>query len=325
MEKLILHHRLAPGDDVMLTAAVRDLHATYPNRYLTDVRTPSADIWKHNPHITTLQDDDPEARHVTCEYPLIHRSNQSGCHFVYGYMEHLARELGLEIKPTAVKGDIHLAKEECDRSEFLRSFGLDGKRYWLIAAGGKYDFTIKWWSHPRFQEVVDQLQDEIHFVQIGRTQHEYHPKLNGVTDLRNRTSLRELIGLVHHADGVLSPVTLLMHLAAAVPMPEGGRRSRPAVVIAGGREPMHWEAYPHHQYVHTIGTLDCCATGGCWRSRTVPLGDGHKLDGPGELCLNVVKPGLARCMDMITAEDVVRRLRLYLTDEARPPQLTKCA
>ena len=324
-EKLILHQRLAPGDDVMLTAAVRDLHRTYPDRFLTDVRTPSPELWKCNPYITSIADDDPEAVLVNCEYPLIHRSNQVGCHFLHGYRQHLNRVLGLEIEPTAMKGDLYLSAEECDREAFLHRFGLASQGYWLVAAGGKYDFTIKWWSHPRFQEVVNQLSGDIHFAQVGRTGHEYHPPLRGVTDLRNRTSLRDLLGLVHHADGVLSPVTLLMHLAAAVPMPEGGRRSRPAVVIAGGREPMHWEAYPNHQYIHTVGALDCCATGGCWRSRTVSLGDGHQLDEPKNLCLDVVEPGLARCMDMITAEEVVRRIRLYPLHQDRSVITARCA
>lgn len=34
----------------MLTATVRDLHACYPGRFLTDVRTPCPDLWLHTPH-----------------------------------------------------------------------------------------------------------------------------------------------------------------------------------------------------------------------------------------------------------------------------------
>ena len=37
-----------------------------------------------------------------------------------------------------------------------------------------------------------------------------------VLDLRGKTDLRQLIRLVYHAQGVLCPVTLAMHLAAAV-------------------------------------------------------------------------------------------------------------
>ena len=34
---------------------------------------------------------------------------------------------------------------------------------------------------------------------------------------------------------------------------------RPCVVVAGGREPAHWEAYPDHQFIHNNGALRCCA------------------------------------------------------------------
>jgi len=154
-----------------------------------------------------------------------------------------------------------------------------------------------------------------------------------VLDLRRKTDVRQLIRLVYHAQGVLCPVTALMHLAAAVPVKPGMPKNRPCVVVAGGREPMQWEAYPHHQYIHTNGALRCCDEGGCWKSRTVPLGDGDEKDKPEHLCVDVVMkelrhagiPGgrkgiekypLPRCMDMITAEEVVRRIELYFTGGA---------
>jgi hypothetical protein len=116
--------------------------------------------------------------------------------------------------------------------------------------------------------------------------------------------------LVYHAQGVLSPVSLLMHLAAAVPVKKGATKNRPCVVIAGGREPPHWEAYPHHQFIHTVGALRCCDNGGCWKSRTVPLGDGDAKDQPESLCVDVVN-SLPHCMHMITAAEVSARIRSY--------------
>jgi hypothetical protein len=101
-----------------------------------------------------------------------------------------------------------------------------------------------------------------------------------------------------------------MHLAAAVGTRPGRPRNRACVVVAGGREAPHWEAYPHHQFLHTVGALRCCDGGGCWRSRVLPLGDGDEKDDPSRLCVDVVR-GLPRCMDLIAAADVVRAIERY--------------
>jgi ADP-heptose:LPS heptosyltransferase len=134
--------------------------------------------------------------------------------------------------------------------------------------------------------------------------------VRGVVDLRGRTSLRQLVRLMYHAQGAISAVSLLMHLAAAVEVKPGMPRNRPCVVVAGGREPPHFTAYPHHQFIHTVGALRCCDDGGCWKSRTLPLGDGDAKDAPGELCVDVVGR-LPRCMDMIGADEVIRRVETY--------------
>jgi hypothetical protein len=181
--------------------------------------------------------------------------------------------------------------------------------FWLMVSGGKRDYTIKWWDRRRYQQVVDHFRGRIEFVQVGESGH-YHPALDGVVDLRGQTDLRQLVRLVYHAQGVLTPVSLLMHLAAAVETRPGLPANRPCVVLAGGREPPHWEAYPSHQFIHTVGALKCCDLGGCWKSRTQPLGDADEKDRPDQLCIDVVR-GLPRCMDLIEADEVIRRIELY--------------
>jgi len=116
--------------------------------------------------------------------------------------------------------------------------------------------------------------------------------------------------LIHNADGVLCGVTSLMHLAAAVPRPANRTGLRPCVVIAGGREPPHWEGYPGHQFLHTVGALQCCREDGCWKARTRALGDGAPEDEPDCRCVDIVGP-LARCMHLITPNDVIRRIESY--------------
>ena len=312
--KLILRNWLSPGDIIMLTAAVRDLHRCYPGRCLTDVRTPSPELWENNPHLTPLDEQDPEVRLIQCEYPLIHQSNQKPYHFIHGFMAFLSETLELNIQPTEFKGDIHLSDEEKSWPSQVEEACGDARPFWLLSAGGKEDFTIKWWDRGRYQEVVYHFAGKILFVQVGLAEH-YHPPLDGVLDLRGCTDLRHLVRLVYHAQGVLCPVTSLMHLAAAVPSRPGAPPRRPCVVVAGGREPPHWEAYPGHQFIHTVGALPCCLEGGCWKSRVKPLGDGDQKDQDGALCINVVED-LPKCMDLITAEEVIHRIELYFAGGA---------
>src|SRR5215813_12833236 len=89
MQKLILRNFQSPGDILMLTAALRDLHACYPGRFAIDVRTSCADLWLNNPYLTPLGEDDPEVRVVDCHYPLIDRSNTAPYHFIHGFIEYL--------------------------------------------------------------------------------------------------------------------------------------------------------------------------------------------------------------------------------------------
>jgi len=287
----------------MLTAAVRDLHRCYPQQFLTDVRTPCPQIWENNPDITPLDEAEPGTEVIACHYPLIHRSNSRPVHFLEGFVHYLNCLLDLRIEVTEFRGAIYLSDEE--RSCAPQT----APPFWIVAAGGKWDFTTKWWDWRRYQQVVNHFRGRIQFVQIGEQGH-HHPDLENVIDLRGKTDLRQLIRLIYHADGVLSPVSLPMHLAAAVDPKPGAPKNRACVVVAGGREPPHWEAYPHHQFIHTVGALPCCDNGGCWKSRTTPVGDGAEADRPEHLCVDV-RGDLPACMDMITAEDVIRRITMY--------------
>src|ERR1051325_11501833 len=100
MTKLILRSFQSPGDVLMLTAAVRDLHAAAPGQFQTDVRTSCPALWENNPHLTELRESDPSVELMDMHYPLIHKSNQVPCHFLHGYTQYLEDRLGLRIAVT---------------------------------------------------------------------------------------------------------------------------------------------------------------------------------------------------------------------------------
>ena len=319
MRKIILENKLSLGDVVVSTSVFRDLHKKYPGQFQTGYQGSASELFEHNPYIQKF-DSNEGVECIRLEYPAIHESNKRPIHFIEAYHEFLSDKLKLPIPITEFKGDIHLSNEEKQWVNQIQSITKYEVPFWVIVSGGKYDFTCKWWDNERYQEVVDALKGEILFVQVGNNDH-HHPPLKGAIDLRGKTDNRQLVRLVYHSSGVVCPVTGLMHMAAAVPTKNNKFPCRPCVVIAGGREPVSWEHYPSHQFLHTQGALPCCQTGGCWKSRVEPRNDGSSQDS--SLCSMPVAtrgeaPPIPRCMDMITSDDVVRSIRKYIDGGASP-------
>jgi ADP-heptose:LPS heptosyltransferase len=318
---LILSNYQSPGDVLMLTAAVRDLHRACGRYSGIVVNTSCPALWEHNPYVTIPEiGEHQQTRNIQCHYPMVHGSNQTPCHFLHGFIQYLEQQLQLHIPLTEFKGDVHLSDEERQTPSVVEQMG-HGKDFWILMAGGKYDITAKWWDPRSYQRVIDHFRGKILFAQCGEASH-WHPPLNGVVNLIGKTDLRQFVRLMYHAAGVVCPVTFAMHLAAAVPTKTG--HLRPCVVIAGGREPPHWEAYPGHRFLHTVGALPCCSTGGCWRSRCQKVGDGDQKDQT-NLCERPVRVdvpvsvngrrlgsiSIPQCMSMIRPEDVIRAIESY--------------
>lgn len=336
--KLMISQHQSPGDILMLSRAVDDLHKSYPDKFITRMRSPAGEIWQNNPHHTQdLKDEDPEVMWIQAEYKLINTANKGAHHFSHGFRKDLEAKLGLPIDHTYPHGAIYISDQE--KSWFSQIWEIKNKNvpYWIIDAGRKSDYTAKHWEVARFQELIDRTPD-ITWVQIGANTDQknphFHPELKGdnVINLVGKTTIRQLIRLVYHSAGIVTPVSFPMHLATAVPVhPRYRRQTRPCVVIAGGREPVMWEAYSTHQFLHTCGMLPCCSHGGCWKSRVMPLGDGDDKDynevfktPSGQtsiitrLCEMPVisKSGqiVPKCLDMITVDMVENAVRGYLTD-----------
>ncbi|MCD6434886.1 MAG: hypothetical protein J7L15_00635, partial [Clostridiales bacterium] len=319
LRKVLFKNYQSPGDILMLTAAVRDLKLSHPNIQI-GVDTSCKEIWENNPYILKnmkLSKKDKRTGFFEVGYPLIHNSNQCQYHFIHGFRKDIEKKLKLIIKPTEFKGDIHFSDREKSWMSQIEEMGIKDK-FWIINSGIKYDFTAKAWNPHYYQEVVNHFKGKITFVQIGEKGH-FHPPLKNVINLVGKTSLRQLIRLVYHSVGVLCPITLVMHLAAAVES-KHGLLNRPCVVLAGGREPSVWEKYGHHRFLEMNGALPCCNNGGCWFSRCSTVGDGDPKDNDDELCLNPVeinydfkgnKMKIPKCLYMIKPCDVIRAIESY--------------
>lgn len=328
-ERILLDHRWALGDTVILTALVRDIHAAYPGRFETDVLTNWTPVWWHNPYVTRFRRDDggPPANVVKVAYDngIAEAGRGLAVHMLAWYHEDFRRKTGLSVPVTRAGGDLHLTAEE--RRPFL------GGRYWVVLSGGKLDITAKWWPADRYQKVVDALASfGVRCVQVGAAHSAHvHPPLRNVLDMTGKTdSARDLFGLILHADGVLCGVTGAMHIAAAL--------DRPCVVVAGAREEPWWEAYSPaygafggqsprvpHRFLHTFGLLDCSRGPACWKKRTVPIepDDTRLPERARKLCADPVRPlgsqPVPRCLDMISPDQVVEAVLSYYADGTLPP------
>ncbi len=328
--RFILAHHRSPGDLVCLTALMRDIHLAYPGEFETDFNTTVQPVWANNPYVTRLwnhkdkspQITVPDTRLIACQYGKgIREQNNETIHFCSYFHRDFHKQTGIKVPLTAPHGDLHLSAEEKNTPP------VQG-RYWLMLTGGKSDFTIKVWHSRYFQEVTDQLGDMgLGVVQTGaaHTGH-WHPKLTGdhVIDLCGWGGFREFMQQIYHAEGVICGVTAAMHIAAAL--------HKPCVVIAGGREAWWWEAYVNenrgfgpqatgkhpmpHRFLHTIGLLDCCSHHGCWRNKVVSLGNDKQV------CTYPIitqEMPVAKCMQMITPEHVMKAVGSYYTDGSLPP------
>lgn len=308
--QLVIQHGLSPGDVLMLTAFIRDLHLTYPGKYITDIRTPYPAIWENCPYDTKLPGFKQQFLDEACRnrkplekdgitYLPMHYELINECgrpyHFIHGFFQWWEKQMQVPLKPIHFRPEVWLTEKEKKERPFKDP-------YWVVDAGGKFDIQAKWWPPSYYQEVVDRMKGKVTFVQVGGLDH-FHPRLEGAVDWVGKTvNMRHLVLLIYHSEGVLTPVSFPMHLAAAM--------SKPCVVVAGSREPSHWEAYTSHAFLHTCGTMSCRKDGGgCWVGNN--CSNVVEFDNPDLVNFPQPKLKVAKCLEMIKPEEVVRAISRY--------------
>lgn len=300
--RLLLKHHLAPGDVLVMTAAVECLKRQYRDRYRITVDTTCKEIWQNNPHIESM--DRASCHVIECQYPLIHQSGSRPVHFMQGFVENLGQQLGIPLVLDTNHPSLYLSDAE------KQPFAELPSRYIVLNAGYKTDFTAKFAGTMVFRQIVDAFPD-ITFVQVGEANksHIHKPiEAANVVNWIGKTTTRKLIRLAFHSMAGVGPVSLLHHIYGAL--------QKPYVCYLGGREDLAWENYPTAVMLGTVGQMKCCQVKGCWKSRTVALGDGQDR----ALCelpvVNAEGETVPGCMEMIgsrPAIDAIQRIRALHT------------
>jgi len=325
---LHLKNIFSPGDIVTFTAAIRDLAVTYPNKYDIKVTTRCPQLLQNNPYITNTTVAPKNNTVIDINYaPHIPRRANAPKHFVTVYHKMLEQKLGIPIPVLKPHGDLYL-------DPYMQENRPIDDKYWVVFCGSKIDWPTKIWPASKWQVVIDKLAEHgISTVQSGHTTNEQHiqPKLNTSLNLVGWGGLTEMMWLIYHSEGVMGYISAPMHIAACF--------NKPCVVLAGGKEPVAWEAYTNdnlatkfgtqctpldveHRYLHTFGQLPCCSCKNvCWARVLEKDAKSRKI------CSNIITEHgykVAACMNLITPEMVVDAVLSYdLININKDPEMGK--
>ncbi len=278
--KVVFKQWQAPGDLLMLTVAIRDLHKMYPGLIQTDVFSCYPEVFFNNPYLTYFPKDGSIPIQDLPYGEVRDKLAPLGYHFSSVFIYIINELYDLKVMKTSMRPEIYLTPDE-KADVLVKRFRLE-RPYWLINTGVKNDIPIKGYPPAMWQKVIDGLVDEgVNLYQVG-SHHDVHPSHRRIKSLIGETeNLRDYFSLMYHSSGSLGHVSMHMHIAAAF--------SKPCVVIGGGREDCRWETYPDHRFLNTIGHLDCCQERGCWYSKIHECKHPWK-DTPYALCMAMIEP-----------------------------------
>ena len=157
MIQLIFKQMQSPGDLLMLSIAIRDLHLTYPDWFETDVISCYPEVFYKNKYITNLPKD-KNIMVINLDYgPYLHKLRKKGLHFSDCFIYMLNEKLNISITKSSSKPYIQLTDEEKTKKLFLDKFGIK-KPYWVLNAGIKNDIPLKQYPPYLYQSVIDYLE-----------------------------------------------------------------------------------------------------------------------------------------------------------------------
>jgi ADP-heptose:LPS heptosyltransferase len=270
--ELLVYFGVAPGDDMLCTAVLHELKKRGKKKIWMMSKNPEL-FEKNNDVDLVVPIDDRYRVYVETfgkkwqplEYARFDREKDQNEPPKRHIIAELCWRAGVRGK-IALHPYFHVKGEEKAKAAWadgliaIQSSGL----------GGQWPMRNKQWYPERFQQVVDGLKNQFKFVQLGSAG---DPPLDGVADLRGKTSLRETAAVLANCRLYLGNAGFLMHLARAV--------ERPSVIVYGGREAPWQSGYSCNLNLYSaVPCAPCWLWNKCDYNRT--------------------------CMERITADEVIR-------------------
>ncbi len=231
------------GDCLMMTPAIRALKKENPKRKIMVVCNQNhKNLLETNPYIDQLSVSPDESAFKGIKlwerkyFPSYKRFNPG-----ISDMGHAADIIGemLDVKLKDMKPDIFLSEDD-------EQFALDtlkksnGKKTILLHPSTK--ISNKEWNKKNGEMIVKKFK-EFQFIQLGLEEDEM---IKGCLDLRGRTTVRQAIALLKHADLLVSVDSFLNHATMAV--------GTKGVILFGASTPKVW-GYDNN--INIYKNVDC--------------------------------------------------------------------
>ncbi|MHC4712983.1 MAG: glycosyltransferase family 9 protein [Planctomycetota bacterium] len=296
---VLWNHQKLLGDRILMTPLVRDLAKTYPRwRLVVDVEDDA--IWRENPHVEQIVTPG-QAVEGKVDFTFnvgpgkaTQGSRTNAIHVTRAFAHSWILQTGMPLQDGPFKPDLHLSEAEAAWRP------IEGD-YWVLNCDTA-NMGSKRWVAKRWRELVAGPLQGIRFVQVGLA-HDARIDLGdepNVISLLGKTSIRQLFSIVAGSIGCISLISSLQHIAAAF--------DKPAVILAGGREPRSFCAYPAQAHIDRIGYLKCCETRACWKNSI-------------EACVDK-SDDVPRCMRMIVVREVADAVENYYAGGVLEGKLT---
>jgi len=323
-KEYIFHNRQRIGDMLMFTCGIRDFKLAYPEAKVGVVGT-AMHIWDNSPYITPdlcIKPSEFESviggdliKEASSERMLIkigpsrltNSSNRIDWHFANAFRVSMEDALHIHIPQGESRPDIWFTEDEYNAPR------VDSRPYWIICVNGELGWGCKMYPFDRWQEFVSQNPDVV-FYQIGakgdkslRLKGDNIVDYVGKTEDKN-TGVRDLFKLFLNAEGSIGLVSFHMHLSGAL--------HKPAIIVAGAREPVSFTQYAGHRYMATDGCLPC-GVKACWHcdinncKNLVHINHCDPMSGSDLAKTEDYSEKVPKCVDMITPEDLTRALNMY--------------
>jgi hypothetical protein len=243
------------GDNLLLTVLAASLYERgFKNIW---IKTDRRELFEHNPHIKLVLPFNTllsgmvlklfGTKTVYPKYTVYNRETDSDQvpekHIILKMADALHLQGDIDNRPILNLSPAELQSEAWAKNAIVIT---------TSATAALFPMRNKEWITDRYQQVVDRFKDNYRFIQLGSLT---DVPLNGVTDMRGKTSVRQTAAILSNAALLLSHVGFMMHLARAVDCR--------AVIIYGGRERPDQSGYGCFENIYSA--VECSP---CWLHNT---------------------------------------------------------